>query len=122
MIKQYWTKAQLPQLYELQNKHNMPSKVIDEIEKVISILDTYYGTERDFQNDDGGYILIMLPDVMNISESKRSMFLEKYSIQEDTAEYHDVVADGNTEWHTELYLISNDYGIVLVYPMRRGIK
>lgn len=121
MIKQYWTKAQLPQLYELQNKHNMPSKVIDEIEKVISILDTYYGTERDFQNDDGGYIFFMLSDEVDRSKIERKTLLEKYSLEEDGAEYHDlIIADGAIEWYTELYLITNDYGITLVYPIRKG--
>ena len=50
-----WTAKQLPIIQELVSNGKIPKAVADETLRVVSILDEYYGSERNVDNDDGGY-------------------------------------------------------------------
>ncbi len=50
---------------------------------------------------------------------QRKLFTHKLCI--DTAEMETVLCKaGKWEWHSELYMITNEYGITVIYPKRKG--
>lgn len=53
-----WTVKQLPMVQELIKDGRIPEVAVDEVARVVSILDRYYGTERNVDNDDGGYLVV----------------------------------------------------------------
>ena len=85
---------------------SMDERLRNAIFKNLKILDDNYGADRDVDNDDGGYVL----------------FCESGTTEEEIQSYHDHVqylpefvhpVISNPPYIETLYLISNDYGIVL---------
>lgn len=114
-----WTAKQLPIIQELVSDGRIPKAVADETIRVISILDEYYGSERNVDNDDGGYLLVYTDCIGNDSEIER--FLDKYHVRLDDMELDDILCTGDgMTWKSVLYLVSNDYGITVIYPCRDG--
>ena len=112
-----WTAEQLPMVQELVKDGRIPTAVADESLRVVSILDEYYGTERNVDNDDGGYLLIYTECMEDNREIQR--FLDKYHVRLDDMELDDTVCtDDGITWKSVLYLVTNDYGITLIYPCR----
>lgn len=62
MTEKIWTVAQLQKLHDLQEKYNIPQTVVNEIERITKILDSCYGSGCDVDNEDGGYVLLIIPD------------------------------------------------------------
>lgn len=122
MLKErIWTKAQLQKLSELRKEHRIPQCVMNEVERVVQILDCYYGEKRDVDNDDGGYICLILSE--NAEEVRREYLkiLKQYNLDEDMAEFEDILcSDGEIEWYSDLFIVCNDYGVTIIYPIRRG--
>ena len=112
-----WTAKQLPIIQELFSDGRIPKAVADETLRVVSILDEYYGTERNVDNDDGGYLLVYTDCIGNFGEIER--FLDKYHVRLDDMELDDTLYTGDgVTWKSVLYLVTNDYGITLIYPYR----
>lgn len=112
-----WTAKQLTMVQELVKDGRIPKAVADESLRVVSILDEYYGTERNVDNDDGGYLLIYTDCIENNREIQR--FLDKYRVRLDDMELDDTICTGDgVMWKSVLYLVTNDYGITLIYPYR----
>ena len=118
MVEKIWRVAQIQNLLALQEKYKIPQEVIRVVEHIAEILDAEYGMERDVDNDDGGYILLLLPEKdMDDTKVLHYMVLEEYGLCYGTAEMESVICRyGGMEWFEELYLTTNDYGITVIYP------
>lgn len=51
MIEKIWKVAQIQNLLNLRGKYKIPQEVIGAIERLIEILDTEYGLDRDVDSD-----------------------------------------------------------------------
>ena len=112
-----WTTNQMPMVREMVIDGRIPGFVADEVSRVVSILDEYYGTERNVESDDGGYLIVYTDYIEDRREIQR--FLDKYNIGLDDAELDDILYTGDgVTWKSVLYLVSNDYGITFIYPCR----
>lgn len=119
MIEKIWKVAQIQNLLNLRGKYKIPQEVIGAIERLIEILDTEYGLDRDVDSDDGGYVLLLLPDSdTDDTDILYHRLLEEYGLRYGTAETETVICryDG-LKWYMELYLTTNDYGVTVVYPI-----
>ena len=117
MVEKIWRVAQIQNLLALQEKYKIPQEVIRVVEHIAAILDAEYGMERDVDKDDGGYVLLLLPEKdMDDTEILYHRLLEEYGLRYGTEEMKSVICRyGGMEWFEELYLITNDYGITVVY-------
>lgn len=123
MTERIWTRTQYGKLSELQKKYRLPEEVITEIHRVVEILDTYYDSERDVDRDDGGYVLLMLPESEEGLASLYMDTLRKYNLQVENAEFKDLIyVDENVQWQSDLFLVSNDYGITMIYSVEKKNK
>lgn len=98
--------------------HNFPS-IDSEIENVIAsnlkILDENYGADRDIDKDDGGYVLYITPEA-SPDEVKSHFDHTQYK-----PEYIDYI-DSDPPYCASLYLVSNDFGVVLLTPLNYTLK
>lgn len=121
MIEKIWTAAQMRRVFELQTEYKIPQEVTGEVQRAVEILDAEYGAGRDVNNDDGGYVLLLLPD--NDVKDRESIYLEvliEYQFRVNTAEIESVLCkDERWEWHSDLFLRTNEYGVMVVYPLKR---
>jgi hypothetical protein len=117
MVEKIWRVAQIQNLLDMQEKYKIPQEVIRTVEHIAEILDAEYGMERDVDKDDGGYVLLLLPEKdMDDTEILYHRLLEEYGLRYGTEEMKSVICRyGGMEWFEELYLITNDYGITVVY-------
>ena len=118
MIAKIWKAAQMQNLLCLQEKYNIPQEVIGTVEQLVEILDKEYGLGRDVDSDDGGYLLLLLPDSdTDDTDILYHRLLEVYGLRYGTVETESVICiyDG-LEWYMELYLTTNNYGITVIYP------
>ena len=118
MIEKIWKVAQMQNLLCLQEKYNIPQEVIGTVEQLVEILDKEYGLGRDVDSDDGGYLLLLLPDSdTDDTDILYHRLLEVYGLRYGTVETESVICiyDG-LEWYMELYLATNNYGITVIYP------
>lgn len=125
MTERIWTRSQCVKISELQKKYRMPEKVVAEIYKAVDMLDKYYRMDRDVDKDDGGYVFLILPEHGEKIELLYLEVLERYRLNANDAEYMDIICDnGFIQWHSDLYLVSNDYCLNIVYCTKKtgGIK
>lgn len=87
--------------------------VYDHIAFNVRILDENYGADRELDEDDGGYILLF--------DTKEDLELicnyGKIDFSYHMPEWVDRIGTNVGDYGAALYLISNDFGIVLVAPM-----
>lgn len=120
MQERIWTTRQLARLEELKKDYDLPQEVIHGIHKVVEILDTYYGWDRDVDADNGGYVLLIIPEEESW-ESPYPKLLDKYFMKPEDAEFQDIIyEDAKMEWHSDLYIIGSDYGITVIYAREKG--
>lgn len=120
MIIKIWTLAQIQELCGLQVEYKIPLEVIKFLKRQTAILDTEYGMGRDVDSDDGGCVLLLLLDKNDESAEHRYLeVLKEYHLRQGTAEIERIIRkDGCLEWHSDLFLTTNDYGITVVYPLK----
>ena len=90
----------------------MQDKIRNIISEQLNILTKYYGADRDIDHDDGGYVLYATPGTSK--EDIKAVFdYSKY-----LTEY--VILHRKTEPLTcsSLYLLHNDFGVVLVMALQ----
>lgn len=93
---------------KLKNLNGYPIEVIKSIREIINILDKSYGSERDVEEDLGGYILI----VENIDDIE---ILKQDKLKGLIPEYTDIIkCSEGANWTSSLFLLSSDYAIVVV--------
>lgn len=121
MTERIWTSTQCNKISELKIKHQLPQEVINEIYRVVNILDTHYGSKRDIDREDGGYLLLLTESIDNNKFFEE--LLDRYHVKVEDAELDDTlcIKDGIT-WKSTLYLVSSDYGITFIYPCADGHK
>ena len=102
----------------ISEEHKNP--VMKRIKELIETLDLAYGAERK-SHDMGGYILYF-PDVQTYQKSIGKIE-EFHHISQDLREYADTIAEcgqENAEWIEELYLLTSEDSLVLIYPKEKG--
>ncbi len=110
MTIKIWTMAQFQKLYDLQKKYGIPQEVINKAEKIIKNLDYYYGSERDADSNDGGYIFLLLPDSLEDIKNAFTILFQQHNLSPDSAECEEIIyKNGIVEWHSDLFLICTDY-------------
>lgn len=95
------------------------SPVMKRIMEIVETLDFAYGAERK-SHDMGGYILYF-PDVQTYRKSIGKIE-EFHKISRDECEYADRIAEcrqENAEWIEELYLLTSEDSLVLLYPKEK---
>lgn len=114
-MERFWTITQKSEIQEICRKNGVPQNVEDEIFRVIQILDENYGVGRDI-GADGGYIALFL-DEEAVTLKEYEAILREYQLKEYHLEFSDVFMESEKrEWHSELYIVTNDYGITIIYP------
>ena len=89
-------------------KNNIPLEVIESIKVTISILNENYGINRDVELDLGGYVVIA-ENIVDIEVLKQD------KLQGLVAEYTDIIeCSEGVNWTSSLFLLSNDFAIVVV--------
>lgn len=101
-MKKIYSKEQLEQLREY------PIEVIKGISETIEILDDNYGTNRNVDNDLGGYIVIA-ENIVDIE------ILKQDKLKGLIPEYTDIIkCSEGVNWTSSLFLLSSDFVIVVV--------
>ena len=94
---------------DLQDLPPMDSAVRDILLQYTTILSTEYGDNRDVDHGDGGYVLYATPGTA--TEEVRKAFDPNGCVPEMVASI-----DSCPSYIYTLYLLSSDYGVVLVVP------
>jgi hypothetical protein len=115
-----WTLRQSSQVEELLLRKMIPTEAAERVLNVLSTLDKYYGADRDVDHDDGGYLLLYTGCVKE--EEVLREVLGAYHVPIEDTELEDILCSGDTDgvWKAVLYLIGNDYGIEMIYPVYTG--
>lgn len=88
----------------------LPRNLVEKINELVQVLDNEYGSERDVDKDLGGYVAV-LEQVVDIEQLKES----NLDIEAEIPEWVDEVVDeDNVVWTIALFILSNDYSIVVV--------
>lgn len=91
--------------------NKMPLEVLEVVLRILEILDSEYGVERDIQNDDGGYVIVV-EKKEDFEEIKDKTYIDCDTV---IAEYVDKIACDNGEVYTNsLILCNNDYAISII--------
>ena len=78
----------------------------DYIKYLLLVLDTEYGTDRDIDNNDGGYVVFVTE---NTSDDE---ITEVFDFKNHSVEYVEI---GET-YSTAIYLLNNEYTVMLIMP------
>ncbi len=90
-------------------------KVMGAIRETVSIFDDYYGESRHPESDLGGF-LMFLPTVQD-TEMFYDKILNHYCLKVAYAEIDEEIAvSGKIKFRQQTFLLSSDFGIVIVYP------
>jgi len=99
---------------ELDKVITMPNQVVETVNKILSILDSEYGEDRNLE-ESGGYVLILesKEDIIKLRDDIH-IDLEIYAIPE----YVDIIkCSGGKVYTNSLVLCNDDYAISLIIPM-----
>ena len=122
MTAKIWTAQQAEKLYDLKTGYTVPLQVIEEVRRLVQLLNDHYGFNRDVDNEDGGFVALLLPEDESVDiGSLHLKLLEEFHLCIDTEEMETLLCkSGKWEWHSDLYMVTNEYGITVIYPKRRG--
>ena len=95
------------------HKEEMPDEVFSHLRYSIDLLDENYGADRDIDHDDGGFVLLFThaEDLAHIRSTTSIDFACH------TPEWADRINTAIEDYAAALYLISNDFGIILTAPV-----
>lgn len=101
-------------LNEKERLRDLPREVQETVYKILQILDTEYGADRDKYEDDGGYVLVIEKGA-DLQEIKDKVYIECNAV---IPEYVDKIVCSNGEVFTNsMILCNNDYSISLLIPI-----
>ena len=116
MIKKFWTITQKEEIEKYCFEYGIPQDIIAEIFRIIHILDENYGVDRAIESD-GGYVALLVEE--NYSEDYETI-LKEHHLKKSYAEFQDTFpVTEKIEWCSNLYIVTNDYGITIMYPHER---
>ena len=93
---------------QLVGLNNLTKEAIESIRETIIELDENYGSDRDINNDLGGYILIA-ENIVDIE------ILKQGKLQDLIPKYTDVIeCEEGVNWTYSLFLLSSDVAIIVV--------
>lgn len=112
MIKKYWNTSQKDILHSDCQRNHIFSKIEDEINRVLEILDCNYGSERDVESDYGGCVYLILSD----EEREHKKITNKYHVNKEDYEFQDIIyEEKGIKWTSELYITSTEYCVTIIY-------
>ena len=86
--------------------------ISESVEAFVAVLCDEYGEKRNSESVGGFVMLLYGPN----SKEQREKTLSYYNLTEDSYEYRDLVCqEGNGDWVAELFVMSTDYNLVLLY-------
>lgn len=88
----------------------LSGKLLDDLFEFLIVLDNEYGTDRDIDRDDGGYVLFCTLDT---SEAE---VREMFNYFNYTPEWIDEIAHQPT-YCSALFMLREDYAVVLLAPL-----
>lgn len=90
-------------------------RVMGAIRETVSIYDEYYGESRHSERDLGGF-LMFLPTLQD-KELFYGKILKHYNLDVAYSEVDEEIAvSDNLKFRQQTFLLSSDYGLVIVYP------
>ena len=94
------------------HKEEIPREVFSHLQYSIDLLEENYGAGRDIDHDDGGFVLLFThaEDLAQIRSSTGIDFACH------SPEWVDHISTESEDYAAALYLISNDFGIILAAP------
>ncbi|SHI41529.1 hypothetical protein [Parasporobacterium paucivorans] len=125
MIK-LWNGSQvdlLEQVNPLFGGRIIPREVIAAAKETIGILDEYYGSDRDPEEDLGGYVCICEQGIISESEEYKSL-LAKYGTSVEMAEFTEPIlvpknkaeqSGRECQWYRQLFILSSDFAVTMIY-------
>ena len=95
------------------HRAEMPEEVFSHLRYSIDLLDENYGANRDIDHDDGGFVLLFThtEDFAQVRSSTGIDFACH------SPEWVDRINTAIEDYAAALYLISNDFGIILSAPV-----
>lgn len=113
MIKKFWTITQKEEIERCCSEYEIPQDITSEIFRIIHILDENYGVDRALESD-GGYVALLVEESYLEDYEK---ILKEYNLKKSYAEFQDIFpVTEKIEWFFDLYIVTNDYGITIMYP------
>ena len=113
MIKKFWTITQKEEIEKCCSEYEIPQDITSEMFRIIHILDENYGVDRALESD-GGYVALLVEE--NYSDDYEKI-LKEHNLKKSYAEFQDIFpVTEKTEWCSDLYIVTNDYGITIMYP------
>lgn len=110
---------ELSNLIENGKTNHLPKEVQETIKRILQILDTEYGADRDKYKDDGGYIIVVEKEE-DFEEINHKCYIDCDDV---IAEYVDKIVCNNGEIFTNsLILCNNEYSISLIIPMELTLQ
>ena len=104
-------------LYTLEDlqlhREEMPEEVFRHLYSSIQILDENYGAERDIDHDDGGFVLLFT----RAEDLAQVRAVTNINFACHSPEWVDHISTESEDYAAALYLISNDFGIILAAPV-----
>ena len=100
---------------DLEKLASVDPLVKETVLKNLVILDENYGVARDIDKDDGGYVLYV--DFKASPDEVKVCFDHK----QYKPEYIDYI-DSDPPYCVSLFLVSNDFGVVLIAPLNYTLK
>ncbi len=96
---------------EVKNIKDLPEEVLEVVRGIVATLDTYYGKNRDVDNEDGGYVLI----IQSEEDIERLEEFDIYIDEEIYPEYVDrIKVEEGEDWINAFILCNNEFGISLI--------
>ena len=95
------------------HRAEMPGEVFSHLQYNIDLLEENYGADRDIDHDDGGFVLLFThaEDLAHIRSTTNIDFTSHIP------EWVDHISTESEDYAAALYLISNDFGIILSAPV-----
>ena len=99
------------------NDKEVYTKALSGVSEIISILDSAYRADRDAEADLGGFVYLF-PSIKDYQ-----VYIEKikeyHHMTGIIAEFTDILSENERfQIVSETYILSSDYSIVMVYPMK----